>query len=285
MDAVPELPPETTVGAVELTVSDLARSRHFYEAAIGLRALDEGDGRLVLGAGAEPLLALVEEPGSRPSVGHTGLFHFALLLPDRPSLARWLAHAARDRVPLTGLSDHFVSEALYLDDPDRHGIELYADRPREVWEGQVFERMTSEPLDVDGLLAELGDSAQEPFDGLHDGTRMGHVHLRVADVADTVAFYRGVLGFELMAQLGPHAAFLAAGGYHHHVGANVWESSGAGPAPAGTASLRHATVVFPEATARDAAAARVADAGGEIEARSDGIVVRDPAGNALLLAA
>jgi catechol 2,3-dioxygenase len=285
MDATAELPPETTVGAVELTVADLARSGRFYETAIGLRVLDEGDGRLVLGAAEEPLLALVEEPGARPSFGHTGLYHFALLLPDRGSLARWLAHAARDRVPLTGLSDHFVSEALYLDDPDGHGIELYADRPREVWEGQVFERMTSDPLDVDGLLAELGEPAREPFDGLPAGTRMGHVHLRVADVADTVAFYRDVLGFELMAQLGPHAAFLAAGGYHHHLGANVWESRGAPPAPPGTARLQHATVVFPDEAARDAAAGRVADAGGETEARADGVLVRDPSGNALLLSA
>ena len=136
----PTLPPDTTVGPVELTVSDLERSRSYYEQVVGLRVLEHGGSRMSLGTDGTELLVLVEEPGARPAVGHTGLFHFALLVPDRPSLARWLAHAGRDRVPLTGLSDHFVSEAIYLSDPDRHGIEIYADRPRQVWEGQVEAR-------------------------------------------------------------------------------------------------------------------------------------------------
>jgi catechol 2,3-dioxygenase len=206
-------------------------------------------------------------------------------VPDRPSLARWLAHAARDGVGLEGLSDHYVSEAIYLRDPDRHGIEIYADRPRERWEGQVMQRMTTEPLDVEGLFGELADPASEPFDGLPEGTIVGHVHLRVADVPETVAFYRDVLGMGLMAQLGPMAAFLSAGGYHHHIGANTWESRGAGPADAGFATLRLATVVLPDAGERDRVAARVADAGQEPEAREDGVLVRDPSANALLLTA
>ena len=139
-----------------------------------------------------------------------------------------------------------MSEAIYLRDPDHHGIEIYADRPRELWEGQVFQRMTTEPLDVDDLLSELEDTASEPFDGLPAGTTVGHVHLRVSDVDETVRFYRDVLGFGLMAQLGPAAAFLSAGGYHHHVGANVWESRGAPPAPPGTAGLRRFTIVVPD---------------------------------------
>jgi catechol 2,3-dioxygenase len=283
-DAV-ELPAATAVGAVELTSADLGRSRRYYEEAIGLRALAQEGPRLVLGAGDAPLLVLTEEPGARPSAGHTGLYHFALLVPDRAALARWLAHAARERVPLTGLSDHFVSEAVYLTDPDGHGIEVYADRPRSVWEGQVAEGMTTLPLDTDALFAELDDPATEPFDGLPAGTTMGHVHLRVSGIPETVAFYRDVLGFGLMAEYGSQAAFFGAGGYHHHVGANVWESRGASPPPPGTAALRHTTVVFPEAPSRDAAAARVAEAGGEPEQRPDGVLVRDPGGNALLLAA
>jgi catechol 2,3-dioxygenase len=229
------------------------------------------------------VLTLVEEPGATPADGFTGLYHVALLVPDRPSLARWLAHAVRDRVQLTGLSDHDVSEAIYLRDPDRHGIEIYADRPRERWQGQVAQRMTTMPLDVDDLLGELDDPGTEPFDGLPEGTRVGHVHLRVADVADTVRFYRDVLGFDLMAQLGPAAAFLSAGGYHHHLGANTWESRGAAPAPGGSATLRHATILVPGPGELDRVAARVADAGQEPEPVEDGVLVRDPSANGLLL--
>ena len=180
---------------------------------------------------------------------------------------------------LTGLSDHDVSEAIYLRDPDFHGIEIYADRPRELWEGDVAQRLTTEPLDVESLLGELESPADEPFDGLPDGTRMGHVHLQVADVESTLAFYRDRLGFDLMAQLGDQAVFLAAGGYHHHVGGNTWQSRGASPPPPGAAALRHATIVFPDAASRDAAAAAV---GAEAE-RDDGPLVRDPSGTALVL--
>src|SRR6266853_1087003 len=197
-------------------------------------------------------------------------------------LDRWLAHAARDRTAIEGLSDHAVSEAIYLRDPDRHGIEIYADRPREQWEGQVGERMTTAPIDVENLLAVLDDTAVEPFDGLPDGTTVGHVHLRVADVEATVGFYRDVLGMGLMAQLGPMAAFLSAGGYHHHVGGNTWESRGAGPAGAGFATLRHATIVVPDAAERDRVAARVVDSGQEPETLADGVLVRDPAQNPLV---
>ncbi len=274
------LPAETQMGAVHLTVSDLGRSIGYWTRAIGLRVLERGDGRASLGAGSRELVVLVEEPGARPAHGYTGLFHVALLVPDRRDLARFLAHAARDRVPLVGLSDHFVSEAIYLSDPDDHGIEVYADRPRDVWEGLVGARMTTEPLDVDSLLAVLDDPADEPFEGLPAGTVTGHVHLKVADVPEAVAFYRDVLGFGLMATLGPHAAFLSAGGYHHHVGANVWQSRGAPPAPPGTAALRHATILVPGAE-RAAALERVRVAG---QAAEDGFV-RDPSGNRLKLVA
>src|SRR5262245_32569451 len=151
------IPDATTLGAVHLGVSDLERSLDYYRRAIGLDVLDEGDGRAVLGSGGRGLLVLVEQPGAGPADGYSGLFHFALLVPERADLARWLAHAARERVPMTGASDHYVSEALYLRDPDHHGIEIYADRPRTVWEGQVGERLTSIPLDLDDVLGELDD--------------------------------------------------------------------------------------------------------------------------------
>jgi catechol 2,3-dioxygenase len=272
------------MGPVHLTVSDLDRSLAYYRDALGLETLERDGAQATVGAGALPLLGLVEEPAARPARRHTGLYHFALLVPERTDLARWLAYALRERVPLVGLSDHFVSEAVYLSDPDGHGIEIYADRPRETWAGLVMERMTTEPLDVGSLLGELDDPAAAPFEGMAAGTRMGHVHLQVADVAATTAFYRDALGFELMAELYGSAVFLGAGGYHHHVGANIWQSRGATPPPPGSAALRHATILLPDEAERDRAAERAAGAGAEPEPHADGVLVRDPSGIALVLA-
>jgi catechol 2,3-dioxygenase len=283
--ATESLPATTSMGAVHLTVADLGRSLSYYGEAVGLTVREQGPGFASMGAGDVELLGLVEEEGARPASRHTGLYHFALRVPERVDLARWFAHAGRERVPLLGMSDHFVSEAIYLTDPDGHGIELYHDRPRVVWEGLVGSRMTTDPLDVADLMSELDDPASEPFDGLAAGTDMGHVHLQVADVAATIEFYRDVLGFEVMAELFGSAAFLAAGGYHHHVGANTWHSLGAPPPPPGTAALRHATIVLPDTTERDRVAGRVADAGGKPEDRDGGVLVRDPSGIGLLLAA
>ena len=266
-----DVPPDTRMGAVHLTVADLDRSLAYYETQIGLRVHARDDGRARLGTGGEDLLVLTEEPGAKPADGYSGLFHFALLVPERIDLARWLAHAARDRVPLSGLSDHFVSEALYLRDPDHHGIEIYADRPRELWEGQV-ERLTTLPLDTDDLLAALEDPS-EPFDGLAAGTVMGHVHLCVADVEQTVEYYRDVVGFGLMVQLGDQAAFLSAGGYHHHLGGNTWQSAGRPYAPEGYARLTQMTIVLPDTASRDALADRMG-----------GVEVTDPSGIPVTLA-
>jgi catechol 2,3-dioxygenase len=262
-----ELPPDTRMGAVHLTVADLDRSLAYYEQQIGLRVHARDGDRAHLGTGGEDLLVLTEEPGAQPADGYSGLFHFALLVPERIDLARWLAHAARDRVPLSGLSDHWVSEALYLRDPDHHGIEIYADRPRELWEGQVGARLTTLPLDTDDLLATLEDPASEPFDHLAAGTVMGHVHLCVSDVGESVDYYRDLMGFGLMAQLGDQAAFLSAGGYHHHLGGNTWQSAGRPSAPEGYARLTQMTVVLPDEASRDALAERVG-----------GTEVRDPSG-------
>jgi catechol 2,3-dioxygenase len=277
------LSPLTHVGPVHLTVSDLARSLGYYRTAIGLETLAQDAGRASLGAGGRELLTLVEVPGAASGAGCTGLYHFALLVPERADLARWLAHAARDRVPLVGLSDHFVSEALYLSDPDGHGIEIYWDRPRDHWEGQVGARLTTLPLDVDDLLGVLADPVSEPFDRLATGTAMGHVHLKVVSVAETIAYYRDVLGFGLMAQLGAQAAFLSAGGYHHHLGANTWESAGAAPPPEGSLALRHATIVLPSAGERDRLLQRVEQAGRSHDETDAGPMIVDPSGNRLLV--
>jgi catechol 2,3-dioxygenase len=265
-----EIAPDTHMGLVELSVSDLDRSLAYWQDAIGLRVLSRKNGTAELGTDT-PLVRFVEEPGARPAQGFTGLFHVALLVPDRPSLGRFLAHSVRDQIPLTGLSDHVVSEAIYLRDPDYHGIEIYADRPREQWEGQVGQRMTTLPLDTDSLLAEAGDVG---FDGLPDGTTVGHVHLSVRDVDETIGFYRDKLGMGLTAHLGDQAAFLSAGGYHHHLGGNTWETRGAPPAPEGTARLLRFTIVVPD----DEELERVAE-------RIGGTEVRDPSGNPLVLAA
>ena len=154
--------------------------------------------RASLGAGSTELLRLVEEPGASPAHGYSGLFHFALLVPDRASLGSWLTHAARDHVQLTGASDHNVSEALYLRDPDHHGIEIYSDRPRAQWEGRVADLMGTVPLDVEDVVSSASDAQRASFSGLPAGTRMGHVHLAVADVEPILEFYRDLLGFDLM---------------------------------------------------------------------------------------
>jgi catechol 2,3-dioxygenase len=278
-----ELSASTRVGPVHLIVAELGRSVDYYEQSLGLELLDRRGGDVSLGVGERELLVLVEEPGAGASYGYTGLYHFALLVPERADLARWLAHAARARIALVGLSDHFVSEAIYLADPDGHGIEIYWDRPRQVWEGHVGARMTTLPLDVDSLFSELADPASAPFEGLPVGTVMGHIHLKVATIAESVSFYRDVLGFALMAELGGQAAFLSAGGYHHHIGVNTWESASAAAPPPRTAALQQATIVLADSGELDRVANRLKEGGHSSGARDDGVSVRDPSGNPLLL--
>lgn len=275
--------PATVPGVVELTVSDLDRSLAYYQEAVGLEVAGHADGVARLGTAERDLLHLIEEPGARPGAGYTGLYHFALLVPTRADLAGFLAHLARERVELIGLSDHFVSESIYLSDPDGHGIEVYADRPRSHWEGQVAARMTTIPLDVDGLLSELENPTRETFESLPAGTVMGHIHLKVAAIPETVAFYRDLLGFAVMAKFGDSAAFLSAGGYHHHIGANTWESAGASPPPAGTAALRQASFVLVDEQERERVLAHI-EAGATVDRSAEDPIVRDPSGIALALA-
>jgi catechol 2,3-dioxygenase len=272
--------PETRMGAVHLTVSDLGRSLDYYQRVVGLQVRDRDNGTARLGTTGEELLVLYEEPGAEPAPRNTGLFHFALLVPTRHDLARWLAHAANDQIPLEGMSDHLVSEAIYLRDPDWHGIEIYRDRPRAEWERDgEFVKMATLPLDVQGVLSAL-DGGEGAFEQLPSGTTMGHVHLQVADIPASERFYSDLLGMDVQARYGDGASFLSAGGYHHHVGANVWNSRGAAPPPAGSAALRHATVLLPD----DDELARVSERMPDAEQDpGGGVAVTDPAGNRLVL--
>jgi catechol 2,3-dioxygenase len=219
---------------------------------------------------------LVEEPGARPAGRHAGLYHFALLHPSRIELARAARRLAATRTPIEGASDHGISEAIYLPDPDGNGIELAADRPREAWPNLSDPATYAggpEPLDLHGLL-EL--TASEPVQERADrGLSVGHVHLHVGDIERGLAFYRDVLGFELMTLL-PSAAFVAAGGYHHHLAFNLWRGPGAGPAPKGTVGLRHWTILLPDAAEVEAVSARLERAGIAFEQREGGLLVRDP---------
>src|SRR3954447_8499432 len=258
---MPGIAPATRMGSVHLTVSNIGRSLDYYERVVGLQVHDRSNGNARLGAGGEDLLVLHEQPGAEPAPRNTGLFHFALLLPSRHDLARWLGRAVQQEVRFEGMSEHLVSEALYLRDPDWHGIEIYRDRPRSEWERDgEFVRMATLPLDVQDLVGSL-DGGEPAFERMPLDTTMGHVHLQVAEIAATEEFYSGVLGFDIQARYGDQASFLSAGGYHHHLGANVWNSRGAGPAPEGAAALRHAVVILPDDSERSRVADRVADSG------------------------
>ncbi|WP_102127506.1 VOC family protein [Deinococcus planocerae] len=282
MTATPtfRLHPDLTLGAAELTVSDLARSVAFYEQVLGMGVLERQGGTARLGTATRPLLSLTELPGAGPASRNApGLYHFAVLLPTRVDLARWVRHAAETGLRV-GQGDHLVSEAFYLNDPDGHGIEVYRDRPRSEWRWNLDQvQMASDPIDLPGLLGEPG--ADEPFQGLPDGTVMGHVHLRVTDLAATEAFYRGLLGFDVVARW-PGALFISVGGYHHHFGLNTWQSEGGRPAPEGTARLLGVHVGLPSAADVDRLAGHLQAAGVPSTRGEGGLEVRDPSGNRLI---
>lgn len=277
--------PATDLGPVSLTVSDLGRSIAFYTEAIGLTLLAQGDGTATLGVAGQPLLLITERAGARPwpreQRSYTGLYHFAILVPTRADLGRWVRHWLELGLPL-GQGDHIVSEALYISDPDENGIEVYCDRPREGWHwenGRV--RMGGGPVDIRGLIEEAAREGA-PWSGLPAGTKIGHVHLQIGDIADGAAFYHDVLGFDIVAGM-QSALFVSAGGYHHHVGMNIWHSQGATPAPADMVGLRFFTVTMPSAEALQAVIARI-EAAGIVYTRTDDVIaVRDPWGNIVLL--
>ncbi|MEO8092387.1 MAG: VOC family protein [bacterium] len=279
-----QLPAETRLGAVSLAVGDLDTVASFYERALGLETLERDPAWARLGAGGEALVELVSAPDApaRPQAT-TGLFHLAILVEDRPALAAALRRVANADWRFTGASDHLVSEALYLRDPEGNGIEIYRDRPRADWPRSNGElQMDSLALDLEDLLAE-----PEPDDGASTGmpaaTRMGHVHLNVADIPASEIFFVGPVGFDVTVRGYPGALFFSAGGYHHHVGVNTWAGEGAPAPPVGARGLRWFELVLPGAEAVEATAARLADAGSDPEAREDGVLVSDPSGNGILL--
>jgi catechol 2,3-dioxygenase len=279
--------PDTSMGVVRLTVSDLSRSIPFYEQVLGLEALQLANGDVALRVQDGRTLVELHGDSSAPprDPSAPGLFHLAVLMPDRAQLAVALARVATRSWPLSGASDHLVSEALYLADPDGNGIEIYRDRPRNEWpdrDGQLA--MATLPLDLENLLAELGDSQTlEP--GAPAGTRMGHVHLQVSDLDQAERFYAGVLGFEVTVRGYPGALFVSAGGYHHHLGLNTWNSAGAAPAQRPTVGLRSFEVVLPTAEELERVLARVRGAGLPSEPADGAVLVRDPFGNGVLLRA
>jgi catechol 2,3-dioxygenase len=282
---VTAIDPAARMGMIALTVADVARSLDYYRRAIGLIELGRSGDQVVLGVADRPLLRLTEQRGAHrwPVERVTGLYHLALLLPDRPTLGRWLRHYLSSGFPSPGQGDHFVSEALYLRDPDGHGVEVYADRPRVgwVWAGGRV-RMVTDPVDVAGLLAEA-DRAGASWQGMPPETIVGHVHLQVGDIAGARAFYHGVLGFDVTAEL-PGALFVSAGGYHHHLGLNCWHSRGANAATDDdVARLGFLTIELPTEAALAALAARLDAA--EIPRRPipPAIAIDDPWRNTILL--
>ena len=278
---------DTAVGAVRLRVRDLDRARGFYERVIGLQSHDLDDGSVSFGVDGGPALVALDADSSAPPLNRraTGLFHLAILVPSRLELALALARLAEARWPLDGASDHLVSEALYLSDPEGNGIEIYRDRPREQWRRSGDElAMATLPLDLDDVMGELRqvDSLQ-PL--APTGTRIGHVHLQVSNLDDAERFYHGVLGFDVVVRSYPGALFVSAGGYHHHIGLNTWNSAGASPPAPGSVGLRWFEVTLPHARARDDVLARVRAAGIPMSETESGPLIADPFANGVLLTA
>ncbi len=274
--------PQTQMGKVHLTVADLARSLDYYQQGIGLALNWQADDHAALGAGGHDLLLLTERPGVRPSRGHTGLYHFALLLPSRRELARTIQHLTDSGVHIGGASDHAVSEALYLTDPDGHGIEIYRDRRRDEWR-YVDDtlQIVTRPLDIQGVMGELADGIPA-WDGLHPETFIGHIHLHVAHLSEAIRFYTEIVGFEFIAGYGDSAGFVSAGGYHHHLGLNTWAGQGAPPPE--KARLLWYEIHLPRADALKTAAAHIQAANYPIEWRDDAVYLHDPAKNGIILA-
>jgi catechol 2,3-dioxygenase len=272
----------TRLGPVHLTVTNLDRSVAFYRDAIGLRLRHREDPVAAMGAGGEDLIVLVEEQTARRAGRHAGLYHVALLSPSREALARALQRLAVTRTPIEGASDHGISEAIYLPDPDGNGIELAADRPRETWP-KLETLGRPNPLDLHGLLGLVADA--EPVRHADAGTTVGHVHLHVNDIDAARRFYEEVLGFDVMTAMA-NAVFVSVAGYHHHLGFNTWRGAGvpAAPAPETVAGLRHWTLVLDRAEQRAAVRERLDAAGVAVRERPDGLLVHDPAGIPLLLA-
>ena len=278
---MPVLPDTLRLGPVHIVVTDLDRSVGFYGDALGLQLHRRADPLAVMGAGAEDLLVLHAEPEAGPAGRHAGLYHFALLQPSRTELARAAQRLIVSQTPISGASDHGISEAIYLPDPDGNGIELAADRGRERW-GDLTDPKTigPRPLDMQGLMSLVDGQAPRPL--ADEGLVVGHVHLHVGDVDRALGFYRDVIGFEPMT-LFPTAAFVAAGGYHHHLGLNTWKGEGVPPAPDGAVGLHHWTIVLDDPSDVEALRERVSADGLEPGELEGGVLLRDPWNNSVVI--
>lgn len=282
------LPDTIRLERVRLQISDLSRSLAFYQDVLGLRPLERGASSAILAAGgdAAPLIELHERRGARavPHRGALGLYHFAILVPDRPSLGRFVRHLGEIGAR-AGAGDHLVSESIYLQDPDNLGIEVYADRPRSSWRRVGRElMMATDPVDIAGLVDAAGEL---PWSGLPSGTRMGHLHLHVGNLEQAASFYSETIGFDRTVWRYPGALFLAAGGYHHHLGANTWAGHGAAPPAEDDARLLEWTIELPD----EASLARVGESLTQVGYSADAergpaqLVTRDPWGTQLRLVA
>jgi len=302
----------THLGPVYLKIADLPRALAFYRDVLGLSggpapwpgengqllslsaepAPRPGENAKVLGLSAgpdQPLIVLHEVAGARPKPPRsTGLYHFAILVPTRLDLAQLLRRFDETGYPLGGASDHSVSEALYLSDPDGNGIEIYRDRPREEWPRRAEElRMGVEALDLDDVLNEL-QHGDVQWAGLPAGTTIGHVHLHVADLHQAEVFYRDGLGFALMQRMGANAIFVSAGGYHHHVGANIWAGAGAPPPPSDAVGLEQFTILLPDRAELARTVEHLRQTGAQLEDVQTGGAApaartQDPSGNKIVL--
>lgn len=277
------LDPKTNLGYVHLTVRDLKKSLPFYRNVLGFQVHRNENGTAHLGAGGNDLLVLTENPDAKVQRAATGLYHFAILVPSRFELARSLRRLAENEIQL-GFGDHIVSEAIYLSDPDNNGIEVYRDRPRADWYDKNGNfQMGTLPVDVQGVLGEL-ENETDAWQGLHRDTVLGHMHLKSSNVDRDAPFYRDVIGLDEMANLGGSAAFLSAGGYHHHLGMNSWESRNAAPPPPDAVGLQYFTVNLPSQAELERVTNRLLQAGATLQDTEAGVLTRDPSQNALVLA-
>jgi catechol 2,3-dioxygenase len=275
--------PDTSLGAVSLTVRNIDQSLEFYETRLGLQQNRRSGNNARLGVPGRDLVMLTEDPLVRTISRTTGLYHFAIRVPTRLDLARSLQNIVNTKTAVQGFADHLVSEAIYLPDPDGIGIEIYCDRPREQWQyenGRL--KMGTDPLDLDGLLGELSGQPNG-WSGLHPDTTMGHMHLHVAQLDLAESFYHEILGFDLVLRYGSSASFLATGGYHHHIGINTWAGIGAPPPPANSSSLRWFSIELPDEEALHQVISRIEDVGIELAHTGSGHLVHDPSSNGILL--
>lgn len=276
--------PHTFIGQVHLIVEDLDRSLLFYQDILGLKMLDRTNDKALLSADGKTALITIEQPENVTPIerNRTGLYHLAILLPGRTDLANVLLHLLQAGYPLQGASDHLVSEALYLADPDGNGIEIYTDRPSETWSWEGKEVvMATEPLDAEGLLAE---GKGKSFTGLPSGTVMGHIHLQVADLDKAQRFYCEGLGFDLVnSKYGQSARFISSGGYHHHIGLNTWHSAGTPARSEKSVGLELYSLVLPNEDARREAVDRLQQLGESVTEENGDLFTKDPSGNRIQL--